>query len=143
MADETSIENQELVEVTLIEPENIPVRIFTETSKATGGFVVIDPHYSCLPVLEGKDGSLVFLYRFVETIEGKLDYDELKAEYPMLSYGQITGGIAFLRKLAQFNTAGKDIDELEDQILEGTPEFQELIIAAATDKGPTRVLDAK
>ncbi len=116
------------------------VRIFAAASKATGGFVVIHPNYKFLPVLQGKDDSLVFLYQFVEAIEEKLDYDELKAEYPMLSYGQIAGGIAFLRKLAQFNIENKNIDDIEDQIINEDQGFVRQVRESLTSRTVERVL---
>lgn len=106
------------------------IRVFAKASEASGGFVVIHPDFNCLPVLLGKDGSLVFLYQFVEAIDEKLDHDELKAEYPMLSYGQIAGGIAFLRRLAQFNDKNVDIDELEHTLTADGEDLQSGILRA-------------
>ncbi len=96
--------------------------------------------YGCLPFMLGNDGQPVLLYEFVEVLDEYFDYDRVKAEFPTLSYGQISGAIAFLRKLAQFNTRQLNIDDLEDAELEASPEFQSLIEQSLANREVGRVL---
>lgn len=81
----------------------------------TGGYVHIDPELGCLPALIGNDARPVYLYEFVEAVDGLIDYDGVKGEFPTLNYAQISGAIAFLRKVSQHNARGIDIDALEDE----------------------------
>lgn len=86
-----------------------------EYSALTGGHVRLDTELGCLPALIGSDARPIFLYEFVEALDGLVDYDSIKEEFPTLSYAQISGAIAFIRKVAQLNARGINIDELEDE----------------------------
>ncbi len=114
--------------------------IYIHAGQATGNSVVLDAQHGCLPVLIGADQRAIPLYDFVEALDGIVNYSELQKEFPNLSFTQIAGAIAFLRKLAQFNTRGVDIDHLQDEALEQSTEFQEVVRRAIADQGATRVL---
>jgi len=117
------------------------VGLFQRASQESGGFVHVAARLSYLPMLMRPSAPPVLLYEFVEALDGVADYAELQAEFPGLSYSQIAGALAFLRKLAQFNTRGVDTDALEDEVLESNPEFQRQIEHALTAPEDTRVLD--
>lgn len=90
-------------------------KTFQECSISSGGYVKILPEMNCIPTLIGNDERPVFLYQLVEALDEFVDYDRIEEEYPTLSYAQIVGGVSFLRKLAQTNTAEIDVDDLEDE----------------------------
>lgn len=113
---------------------------YTQASDTTGNMVVPDPRYGGLPILTGEDNQPIPLYDFLEALDGITDYAWLKAEFPALSFGQIAGAFAFLRKLAQFNIRGLDIDRLEEEFIEGDPAFQAEMERALADREATRVL---
>jgi len=117
------------------------VEFLNKASESTGNYVQVRPDMSYCPVLIGRDGSTVFLYEFVEVLDGVVDYDKIIQELPSLSYAQIHGAISFLRKMAQFNLAGKDIDELEDEFLAQDETFIEGLKRALADQEITRVLN--
>ena len=111
------------------------VEILARASAETGNLVQLLPECHFLPVLIGEDGSLVLLYQFIEAIDGLIDYDAIKEEFPSLTDRQIYGGINFLRKVAQFNASGTDIDALEDDEILNNPSFiRELKIAIANQE---------
>ncbi|MGH9427954.1 MAG: hypothetical protein ACRD2L_16845, partial [Terriglobia bacterium] len=93
------------------------------------------------PFLHGSDEKPVFLYELVEVIDGVIDYDEIKEELPTLSVAQISGAIAFLRKVAQFNSDDVDLDELEDLKLAQDETFLNELRAALADQETMRVLN--
>jgi hypothetical protein len=113
--------------------------VYAKASEDSGNVVVIDRRFSNLPILVGDDGKPILLYQFVEAIDETVDYERLQEEFPILSYGQIMGAIAFLRKLAQFNIDGLDIDALEDELIEGNENFQSIILNALADQEVTSV----
>ena len=90
------------------------VKALLVCSETTGGFVQLLPELSYMPVIIGNDDQPVFLYQLVEGIDEFLDYDATLAAFPTLNYVQISGALAFLRKVAQINTKHIDIDELEE-----------------------------
>jgi len=118
------------------------VELFAQAREASGNAVVLAPHYSFLPILIGRDQQPIALYRFVEVLDDVVDFDQIQEAFPTLSFGQISGALAFLRKLVQFNTRGVDIDRLEDEAFEGSPEFQAQMKRAVADQEITRVLTA-
>lgn len=87
-----------------------------DSSALTGGYVQFRQELGCLPALIGNDSRPVFLYEFIEVIDGLVDYHRVMEEFPTLSYAQINGAISFIRKLAQVNAKDIDIDALEDEI---------------------------
>lgn len=111
-----------------------------QCSHETGGYVQINPDYSFMPFLPGTDGRPVFLFQLIEAIDEFTDYDRLVEDYP-LSYGQISGVFAFLRKVAAVNAAGVDVDEVEDQMDEIDGELIHALRAGLADQEPVRVLD--
>ena len=122
---------------------NSIAEFYASVSETSGGFVQVRSEHACLPLMIGSDGQPVFLYMLVEFLDEYADYGELKGEFPTLSYGQIAGAMSFLRKLAQFNLSGIDIDKEEDDSLENSEEFQAIIERAVKDQETLRVLDAK
>ncbi len=118
---------------------NPTLAAYVRASEATGSAVRLDPDYGCLPILVGNNDQPVFLYEVVEALDGAVDYQALRAEFPNLSFGQIAGALALLRKLAQFNTRGVDIDQLKDALIEGSAEFQAQMAVAMADQEVRRV----
>lgn len=118
------------------------VRLFDTASEKSGGAVIINPLYGCLPILLGSDGEPVPVYELVEEWDALTDYDDLQERFPTLSYMQIAGAVAFIRKLAQFNAKRQDIDDLISRQIEGDTDFQDAIRNALTDRGIARVLAA-
>lgn len=116
------------------------LKMFAECSTATGDYVQISPRLGCLPALIGNDARPVYLYEFVEALDGLVDYDAVKEEFPTLSYAQISGALAFLRKTAQFNARGIDIDALEDEADANDPELINALRTALNDRETSRVL---
>lgn len=112
--------------------------VFANASERSGGVVALDPQFGCLPLIMGRDGQPVLMYKFVEVIHELVSLSEIQQEFPSLSYRQIEGGIAFLRALTQFNIRGLDIDAEEEQLLEASPQFQQQI-KDALKKEATRV----
>jgi hypothetical protein len=117
------------------------VHWLTNASRSTGGFVKFLDDHADLPVLLGNDGNPVALFEFIEAIDGVVDYEALREELPTLSYAQINGAISFLRKVAQFNTNGVDIDDLEDQETANDPDLIEAMKKAIADQETSRVLN--
>jgi len=117
------------------------VHWFTNVSRATGGHVKFLHEYADCPLLLGNDGRPVALYEFIEAIDGAVDYDLLREEFPTVSFAQIHGAISFLRKVAQFNSAGVDIDEQEDLAAASDHNLIEALKKAIADQEVTRVLD--
>ena len=113
--------------------------LYTKASAETGHFVRQLPNG--LPFVNAKNGDKVLLYHIVEEMEEVINYDELKARLPMLSYGQIAGTIAFLRKLCQFNSQGLNIDDFDDRTIEDDKAFQLALSNSKTDGGSIRVLN--
>jgi hypothetical protein len=87
---------------------------YSQYNDATGGYIKFLPENSYCPALVGKEGQHVFLFRFVEVLDELIDYEKVREQLPGLSSRQIGGAIAFLRKVAQFNCAGVNIDDLID-----------------------------
>ena len=124
-----------------LSPIESTVLLLYKASKKSGGYVRMKPEYSYCPFLSGSNNEPVFLYQVVEVIDEVIDYDEIKEELPTLSIGQISGAIAFLRKVAQFNSDDVDLDELEDLELAQDTDFIEELRAALADQETMRVLD--
>jgi len=107
---------------------------------STGGYVQINPEMGCLPALIGNDSRPIFLYQFIEALDGLVDYDAVMEEFPTLTYAQIGGALAFLRKIAQLNARGVDIDALEDEADANDPELINALRTAFYDRETSRVL---
>ncbi|MCA1612590.1 MAG: hypothetical protein LC800_00245 [Acidobacteria bacterium] len=116
-------------------------KAFLESSASTGGYVQIQEELGCLPALIGNDDNPVYLYEFVEALDNAVDYDVLKEEFPTLSYAQINGAISFLRKVAQLNVRGVDIDALEDEADAHDSQLIEALRTALNDRETVRVLN--
>jgi hypothetical protein len=112
-----------------------------KASNETGNHVQLQPEYGFCPMLVGNDSTPVLLYRFVEVLEELIDYTDVKDELPTLTIGQISGAVSYLRKLAQFNTRGVDIDALEDEALAHDDSFLSDLREALADEEAARVLD--
>jgi uncharacterized protein (DUF433 family) len=107
----------------------------------TGGYVQIIPEMGCLPALIGNDARPVFLYEIIETIDNLVDYAAIKEALPTLSYAQISGAIAFVRKVAQLNARGIDIDEIEDELDANDAQLMDALRIARNDMEIKRVLN--
>lgn len=116
-------------------------RLLEEVNIATGGYVSLLPDYQFCPVVKGSNGQIAPLYQIVEAIDGLIDYEHLKEEFPFLSYAQISGAILFLRKVMQLNVAGIDIDECENEELTANSSFIEELTRAINDREISRVLN--
>jgi hypothetical protein len=114
---------------------------FQRISKTTGGYVRILPELSWCPVLIGSDQRIIPLYQVVEAIDGLVDYDAIREEFPTLSYAQIHGALSFLRKIAQLNIKGIDIDEMEDEELAQDENFMTELRRGFADQEISRVLN--
>lgn len=111
------------------------LEILAKASAETGNIVQLLPECHFLPVLIGEDGGMVLLYQFIEAIDGLIDYEAIKEEFPSLTDRQIYGGINFLRKVAQFNASSIDVDALEDdEILKDPSLIGELKVAIANQE---------
>ena len=119
---------------------NSIIQFYTQANEDAGGVIIFDPHRSCIPYLQGSDGSVILLYKFVEVLEDIIDYDRISEEFPSLSFGQIFGAIDFLRKLAQFNTKSMDVDSYEERFIEDNSSFQAAIIESLKNQEQLRVL---
>jgi hypothetical protein len=117
------------------------VHWLTNVSRSTGGYVKFLREYADCPLLLGNDGNPVALYEFIEAIDGMVDYELLREEFPTLSFAQINGAISFLRKVAQFNSERIDIDELEDLETADDPDLIEALKKAIADQETSRVLN--
>ncbi len=116
------------------------LKVLLECSNATGGYVHVNPQMGCLPALIGSDSHPIYLYQFVEALDSLVDYERIKGEFPTLSYAQINGAIAFIRKVSQINARGIDIDELEDEADAHNPELIDALRIAVNDRETSRVL---
>ncbi len=114
---------------------------FRRISQSTGKAVQLLPDYGNVLALIGNDSKPVLLYELVEQIDGIVDYTQLVEAFPSLSFGQISSALSFLRKVAQFNTKGVDIDAVEDLIFEQSEDFKETVIENASYPEVTRVLN--
>ena len=110
-------------------------------SDSAGGYVQLRPEYRFCPVLIGSDNQAIPLYEFVEVIDGLVDYEGIREAFPNLSYAQIHGAISFLRKLAQFNASGIDMDDLEDESITEDEALMDELKRALADQEITRVLN--
>lgn len=110
---------------------------------------VSQTHQSCveflessyLPVIKGANDELTFLYEFVQEWDAATDYADLQERMPNLTFGQIASAISFLRGVSQFNTRGIDIDALEDDDIESSAAFQEMIQKSLGELTTGRVFD--
>jgi hypothetical protein len=106
----------------------------------TGNYVQLLPQYKFLPVLVDVNEQPIPLYHFVEVLDEVVDYSKLQQEFPTLSFAQIDGAIAFLRKIAQFNSAEIDLDEFEDRDDTQDQELLNELGRALADQETSRVL---
>lgn len=117
------------------------IEFYSVSSSLSGALVMIRPQYSFCPTLIGNDNQPVFLFDFVEVIDGLLDYDRIKEEIPNISYAQIDGAISFIRKLLQFNSKSLDIDDLGEEMASQNEHFLERLRSSLTTQEATSVLD--
>ena len=117
------------------------LRQYSTYNDAIGGLIELHQDYSFCPVLTGRDGRPVFLFKLVEVLDELLDYSTIRDRLPGLSFRQISAAIAFLRKLAQFNLKGIDIDALIDSEEEADQELINNLRSALSTHGANVVLD--
>lgn len=115
--------------------------LLNQANEATGSYVDFRPEFSFCPVLKNDLGQVLLLYKFIEILDECLDYEEVKEEIPSFSFGQINGAISFLRKIAQFNLAGVDIDAEIDMALLESPAFKNELKNALADQESRHVLN--
>lgn len=108
---------------------------------ATGKYIQFPSEYYHLPALQDSRGEYLFLYELVEFLEEIIDFDSITEEYPGLSLAQIDGAISFLRKVAQWNSSGQDIDDLEDSFVAQDQELIDELRSSIANEGVARVLD--
>jgi hypothetical protein len=87
---------------------------YSACNDAIGNYISLRQDLAFCPALIGPDDRIVFLFQFVEMLDGLIDYENVQRLLPGFSFKQIGGAIAFLRKLAQFNLNGIDIDTFID-----------------------------
>ncbi len=121
-----------------LSPSQNVAMLLARAGRATGDYVKLLPSCHFCPMLAGDDTGIVWLYQFVEALDGLIDYDRIREELP-LSYAQINGAFMFLRKVAQFNVKDIDIDKLEDEELETDNAFVAQLRQAISDQETTRV----
>ena len=121
---------------------NAQIQMFQEASVKSGGVVIISPRYVCLPVLLGNDGEPVPVYEIIEEWDALTDYDDLQERFPTLSYMQIAGVVAFIRKVMLFNAKRQDVDDLISRETEGNPDIQDAVRKSLADEEIARVLVA-
>jgi hypothetical protein len=98
------------------------------------------PDFHHLPVLIGTDGQSVPLFYVLEVLDESLNYENVLEQLPTLSYVQIVGALAFLRKVVQANSSGIDFDAVEDYQLSNDTDFIGVLREAIADKEIARVL---
>lgn len=113
---------------------------YSQYNEAVGAPIELLPEYSFCPVLTGQDRKPVFLFQFIEVLDGLIDYQEVKKQLPGLSFRQIGGAIAFLRKLTQFNFKGIDIDAFIDSEESIDQELQDNLRSALSVREASIVL---
>lgn len=110
-------------------------------SEATGGYVKLLPENRYCPVLIGDNERIIPLFTFIEVLDEALDYYEIIKRLPGISYTHIHEALNFLRKLSQFNIAGIDFDDLEDEAIAKDKAFLDELRRGFADKETTRVLN--
>ncbi len=70
-----------------------------EISNMSGGFVRVDAECGFVPSLLGSDGRFVPVYDLFSVMEGYVDFDGLRSEFPTISYSQIIAALSFVEKL--------------------------------------------
>lgn len=117
------------------------MEFYAAASKHAGGYIRITKEYAGLPVISRQQGRPVYLYEFVEVLDGLVDYEDIQAELPGITYSQIYGAIRFLRRIAQFNIAGVDIDDLEQRVMAQDAQLLEALRSALQNNEEMRVLN--
>ena len=117
------------------------IDVFNTWSLSTGAYVQLRQEFAYCPVLMGNDNRPVFLYEFVEAIDGLLDYNRIREELPTISSAQIDGAISFLRRLTQFNINDLDIDELSDEELAQDENLLRQLRTGLNDRETAHVLN--
>lgn len=107
----------------------------------TGNYVILSKDFGFLPGLIDNNQEFISLFRFIEVMDELIDYDRVIQEFPSLSYSHISGAISFLRKVAQFNLRGYNIDEIMDDELVADEIFLSELRQALANQEVTRVLN--
>jgi len=115
--------------------------LFVKASETTGSYVELSPEFYFCPTLKDNLGRVVPLYEFVEILDELIDYEDIKKELPTFSFAQINGAISFLRRIAQFNTAGIDIDAVMDEDLAQDQVFLDELRQGLADQESNYVLN--
>ena len=115
--------------------------LMIEASHATGSQVEICSEFCFCPVLRDSNGRVLPLYKFVEILDECIDYEDIREEMPTFPYTQINGALSFLRKMAQYNSAGIDIETEMDQELFQDRGFLEKLRDGLADQESGHVLN--
>lgn len=115
---------------------------FTNVRQHVGGSVTLSSTWKMLPVLTLAHQEPICLFKLIDALDAVVDYDDVIAQLPGISYSQIYDGLRFLRKLVQFNLAGLDIEQLEAQEITQDGEFLEGLRTALRDKETMRVFSS-
>ena len=83
--------------------KTVILKQYSACNDAIGNYIALRPNLSFCPALIGSGDRIVFLFQFVEILDGLIDYENIQSRLPGFSFKQIGGAIVFLRKLAQFN----------------------------------------
>lgn len=102
------------------------VKRLREISNMSGGFVIIDSASGFVPSLLGSDGRFVPVYDLFSVMEGYLDFDGFRSEFPTISDSQIIAALSFVEKLMLLLS---DQDDQQADLIssEGETEFYEQI----------------
>lgn len=132
-----------MVEETTVYTQLVPnvLDLLVKASEITGSYVELSPEFYFCPVLKDNTGRVVPLYEFVEILDELIDYEDIKKELPTFSFAQINGAVAFLRKIAQFNSADIDIDAVMDEDLVQDQVFLDELRQGLTDQESNYVLN--
>lgn len=115
--------------------------LMAEAAEKSGSHVVLPPAIKCLPCIQLRSGRYLPLFRFVEAVDGAVDYEDLLSEFPDLTYAQIHGSMQFLRRIAMFNTDSVDLDGILEQSEDADESLIVALRRALTSEEEPRVLD--
>lgn len=91
---------------------------YEDVRQRSTGVVSLPPELCGLPVIAASGGmAMIPLYRFVEVLEELADHSRIREELPNIDDLGIYGAFDFLRGLSQFNAAGHDLSDIEEEWL--------------------------
>ena len=135
LGDEFQVANVKIQEILPL------LKFLNESTTESGNYIKLLKKYSYCPGLIDSNQNFIPLYALIEYLDGLIDYEKVIEEYPALSYTQINGAISFLRKIAQFNIRGVDIDQFFESVSEADEKFLSELRSALYNKEDIRVLN--